>query len=54
MNDKGNKGAVRDKAENGARQSSSNARLAISWLVVSVPLLWGIYQTFEKSLALFR
>ncbi len=53
MDDTGNTKAVGGKAENGARQSST-ARLAISWLVVSVPLLWGIFQTFEKSLALFR
>jgi hypothetical protein len=30
------------------------ARVAIAWLVVGIPLLWGVSQTFEKSLALFR
>lgn len=30
------------------------ARLVISWAVVGVPLLWAVYQTLLKSLALFR
>lgn len=29
-------------------------RLVISWAIVGVPLLWGVYQTFIKALALFR
>lgn len=28
--------------------------LAISWLWVGIPLAWGIYQTYLKSVALFR
>jgi hypothetical protein len=30
------------------------ARIAISWIVVGVPLLWGVSQTLIKSLALFN
>jgi hypothetical protein len=30
------------------------ARIAISWLVVGIPLAWGVSQTFIKSLALFH
>jgi hypothetical protein len=30
------------------------ARIAISWMVVGIPLLWGVSQTFVKSLALFH
>jgi hypothetical protein len=28
--------------------------LVLAWLVVSLPLLWGVGQTIKKSLALFR
>ena len=27
--------------------------LVIAWAVVGLPLLWGIYETFKKALALF-
>lgn len=35
-------------------QKTSPAALAISWLIVGVPLLWGVWETFKKSLALFH
>jgi hypothetical protein len=28
-------------------------RLLCSWLVVGIPLAWGIWETLQKSLALF-
>jgi len=28
-------------------------RMAIAWLFVGIPLLWGVIQTLIKSLALF-
>jgi hypothetical protein len=31
---------------------SSWPLVGISWLLVGVPLLWGIYKTFEKAKAL--
>jgi hypothetical protein len=30
------------------------ARLFISWAIVGVPLAWGVWQVFQKSLDLFR
>jgi hypothetical protein len=33
---------------------TSTAQLAIAWIVVGVPLLWGVLETFKKSLALFH
>jgi hypothetical protein len=30
------------------------ARIAISWIIVGVPLIWGFSQTVIKSLALFQ
>ncbi|MCC7010800.1 MAG: OFA family MFS transporter [Acidobacteria bacterium] len=32
---------------------TSSARLAVAWVFVSIPLLWGVYQTLLKSFALF-
>jgi hypothetical protein len=28
--------------------------LTLAWLAVGAPLLWGVVQTIEKTLALFR
>ena len=28
--------------------------LALAWLAVALPLLWGVEQTIKKALALFR
>ena len=37
------------------KNSSSNvAMLLISWIVVGVPLVWGVYNTLLKLPALFR
>jgi hypothetical protein len=33
---------------------SSPITVAIAWLVVGIPLLWGVSQTLMKSLALFK
>lgn len=30
------------------------ARLILLWLVVGVPLLWGVLKTLENALKLFR
>jgi hypothetical protein len=29
-------------------------RVAVAWLVVGVPLVWGLSQTVMKALALFQ
>ena len=33
---------------------SSPVTLALAWLAVGLPLLWGVGQTISKALALFR
>lgn len=35
-------------------QQTSSVRLAFAWLVVGLPLLWGIFETLKKSMALFH
>jgi hypothetical protein len=30
------------------------ARLVIMWVAVGIPLLWGVYETLQKALQLFR
>jgi hypothetical protein len=35
-------------------ETSSTASLAIAWLFVGIPLVWGVAQTFIKALALFK
>jgi hypothetical protein len=35
-------------------QPTSPALVAAAWLVVCVPAAWGIYQTIQKSVPLFR
>jgi hypothetical protein len=34
--------------------SSSWAFVVFAWLLVSLPLLWGIWQTIKKASALFQ
>ena len=34
--------------------TTSPVKLALAWIVVTIPLLWGISQTFIKALALFN
>jgi hypothetical protein len=39
----------------GARKDSrQRIQLLLAWLVVSVPLLWGIWETIKKAALLFR
>lgn len=35
-------------------KKTSAAAVAIAWLLVGIPLAWGVFQTFTKSLALFQ
>lgn len=37
-----------------ALKSTSPLRIAAAWLFVGLPLAWGVLQTVNKSLALFR
>lgn len=34
-------------------QNKQATRVVLSWLFVGLPLIWGVLQTVEKSLALF-
>jgi len=40
--------------ENTNIKKTSAATVAIAWLVVTIPLLYGIYYTTLKALALFQ
>ena len=33
---------------------SSWVRVAVAWTLVGLPLLWGVFNTIKKALALFR
>ncbi len=33
---------------------TSPVSIAIAWIIVGVPLLWGVLETAKKSLALFQ
>jgi hypothetical protein len=39
-----------------ASENKQNPSLALilSWVIVGIPLVWGITQTFYKALALFK
>jgi hypothetical protein len=43
-----------DDRSNPNPRSSSPLLLAFAWLAVGVPLLWGVVETVEKALPLFR
>ena len=36
------------------RRTGVAFRLAAAWTLVGVPLAWGVWQVFKKSLDLFR
>jgi hypothetical protein len=33
---------------------TSTLRLAVAWVIVAIPLGWGVYQSVVKSLPLFQ
>lgn len=33
---------------------SSPVAVAVAWLIVGAPLLWGVWETVKKSMALFQ
>ncbi len=35
------------------QKTISPFRLVLAWMVVGIPLVWGIWNTFQKALALF-
>lgn len=36
------------------QKKTSPVTVIIAWIIVGIPLLWGVYQTLDKSLALFQ
>lgn len=43
-----------DEAESGRPSPGSWALVALAWLAVGLPLLWGIWTTLKKAVVLFR
>ncbi len=41
-------------SENTEQKKSPAAAIVFAWLFVGLPLLWGVSQTVQKSLALFK
>jgi hypothetical protein len=42
------------KSDQSATGGSMVGRLVLAWMLVGVPLAWGVWQVFVKSLDLFR
>ena len=42
-----------DATSSGAAPPRDVLKLALAWLAVGVPLLWGVVQTLKKAMALF-
>jgi|GEM_PF-1307596 len=42
-----------EQTEMQEKQEVPVARLVASWVLVGVPLAWGVFQTFLKALPLF-
>ena len=47
-------GVSRESASPSVKRSVPVVRLALAWGAVGIPLAWGVWQVFLKSLALFR
>jgi len=47
---------MENQEENRAAAGKQTPAIAVAfaWLIVGIPLAWGVYQTFIKSLALFQ
>jgi hypothetical protein len=39
---------------NGPSSTTPRAAVVLAWLLVIVPLLWGVWQTIKKASALFQ
>jgi hypothetical protein len=37
-----------------SRDRGTQLQLAMAWAIVGIPLAWGVWQVFRKSLDLFR
>jgi hypothetical protein len=47
-------GGMADNEGTEARAGGSWAIVVLAWLPVTLPLLWGIWQTVKKAAVLFR
>lgn len=45
---------MENRAETSGVKNTPAIAVAFAWLLVGIPLAWGVYQTFIKSLALFQ
>jgi len=45
---------IRELMETRNRSASFSLRLIAAWALVGIPLGWGVWQVFQKSLDLFR
>ena len=45
---------MRQPAPESEERSTSWAMVVLAWLPVTLPLLWGIWQTVKKAAVLFR
>ena len=43
-----------DSTATSESRGTNGLHLALAWLAVGAPLLWGVVMTLEKALALFR
>ena len=41
-------------SSNNAAGQPIGIRLAVAWTLVGIPLAWGVWQVFQKSLDLFK
>jgi hypothetical protein len=41
-------------ADSSFQESRSWGGVVVAWLLVAVPLVWGVWQTIKKAAALFR
>jgi hypothetical protein len=46
--------SVDSMPNSGPGSGSIVVKLALSWALVGIPLGWGVWQVFKKSLDLFR
>ncbi len=42
-----------DRGEAGGASPGSWALVAVAWVLVGIPLAWGIYQTLQTAVKLF-
>jgi hypothetical protein len=46
--------AMKHAGPDAPSSESSWVRVAVAWTLVGLPLLWGVFNTVKKAMALFR